>query len=289
MKNHFYQQFRVFLFILVFSIVGNTSFSQTQNELFVKVNVDPNLIISQQLYSPTACAPAAILNALRFGNKDLQSFYSKIEGDDAKQKLNSIIKKFGQKNSHVEANSVLFDDKVGMKADDILPFFNHVLGDFNHEPVQGLYFDRLSGESTNDHLKRIHRLLVHSIKNGCPPVISIRSFAAQFDQNDNKFKWQGVSAHVIVITKVPANLDSFQKGFSFTFIEPDSGSLCEGYLHIEEIRGFAAIKGSGETNFAWLADSPFLLITGPNLNLSSNRQDWFCRTFITFNYGVGKF
>lgn len=289
MKNRFYKQLQVILIIVACAFVGNVSYSAPQADFFAQADVDPGAIISQQLYSNTACAPTAVLNALRFGNENLQSLYSRIEGNDAKQKLHSIIEKFGQKKSHVKEKSVLFDNKVGMKADDILPFYNHILETFSHEPVQGLYFDKLAGETTLEHLKRIHRLLLNSIKSGYPPVISLRSFAAQRDTSDNSFKWQGVSAHVIVITRIPANLESFQKGFSFTFIDPESGTLSEAYLHIEEIRGFAAIKGSGETNFVWLDGSPFLLITGPILNLNSNQQEWHCRTIITFNYGVGRY
>lgn len=289
MISSFYQQIQVFLFTIAFAFIGNFSYSEPQNDFFVQVYVDPSSIISQQLYSNTACAPTAILNALKFGNETLQSFYSQIEGNDAKQKLHSIIEQFGHKNSHVDAQKALFDKNVGMKADDILPFYNYILEHFNHEPVQGLYFDKLSGEATQTHLQRIHRLLLHSIKNGYPPVISLRSFAAQKDTNDNTFKWQGVSAHVIVITKIPASLEPFQKGFSFTFIDPDSATLSEGYLHIEEMRRFAAIKGSSETNFVWLDGSPFLLVTSPILNLNSNQQEWYCRTLITLNYGVGRF
>lgn len=289
MKNRFYRQLQVVLFSVVCAFIGNISYSAPQADFFAQVDVEPGAIISQQLYSNTACAPTAILNALRFGNDNLRSLYSRLAGNDAKQKLHAIIEKFGHKNSHVEAQNALFDNKVGMKADDILPFYNHILKVFKHEPVQGLYFDKLASETTHDHLRRTHSLLLDSIKSGYPPVISLRSFAAQRDTNDNSFKWQGVSAHVIVVTRIPASLEPFQKGFSFTFIDPESGSLSEAYLHIEEIRGFAAIKGSGETNFVWLDGSPFLLVTGPILNLNTNQQEWHCRSIITFNYGVGRF
>lgn len=255
----------------------------------VRVAVMADKVIKQGLLSENACGPAAILNALQFGNETLQSVYQKIPGESAKDKLTHIADHYGKNASVVEKGKSLFSMESGMMADDILPFFNAILCQYNAPILQETYGDIARGESTRDHLRRMHSSLAQSIRSQVPVVASIRSFATQKDPNDGQIKWQGVAAHVILITRVPDEIKPSQKGFSFEFIDPSNGTIEEGYLHIEDIRGFVAIKGSGSESFQWLEGSPFLLTVLPSLNLDTNRQEWNSRTLMTLNYIVGSF
>jgi hypothetical protein len=272
------------LFLTALTFLNVSSFAQD-----ICVPVPSEKIIRQGLLSENACGPAAILNALQFGNENLQSVYQKIPGESANDKLIYIADHYGKNASVVEKGKTLFGIDRGMMADDILPFFNAILGQYNVPQLQETYGDLAVGESTMAHLRRMHGYLVQSIRSGVPVVASIRSFATQKDPVDGQMKWQGVAAHVILITKVPGELQPFQKGFNFEFIDPSNGTVEEGYLHIEDIRGFAAIKGSGSENFQWLDGSPFLLAVLPSLNLDTNRQEWSSRTLMTLNYIVGSF
>ncbi|OVE76604.1 hypothetical protein BVX98_05490 [bacterium F11] len=275
--------------LVVVSLSGCEASASRESPSTVGIDVDSYGIINQYLYSGSACGPTSVLNALKFGKTSFQSIYRGLSGYNDKDKLRFLINQYGSKASQVERGETLYGENRGMKADDILPFFNSILKDHSLENVQGTYFERKSNESTIDHLYRIHQLLSKSLLSEVPIITSIRSFASQERSSDSSFKWQGVAAHVILITRVPKDLKSSQKGFPFNYIDPDSGSLYEGYIYVEDIRDFHAIKGSGETDFKWIEDSPFLLVIAPHLNLDTKKQKWHWRSFITLNYGVGNF
>jgi hypothetical protein len=251
----------------------------------VGVTVDAKRVIGQQLYpKENACVPASLLNALRFGPKTHQAAFERLPGKTDKDKLLHIIEKYGVLPSQVEKRDI-FNEK-GVLADDIPLFLNAILKDFEGEAVDGMYFDRAKDESWPEFLRRVHGKLVHSLSAGFPVVVSVRSFGAV--KHDDKFLWEGLGAHAIVITRVPKKLQSYQQGFAFEFIEPSKPSLREGYLYCEEVRSFQAIKGAGQKDFKWL-DNSFLTITAPSLNIETNKQPWYARTFLMLNYGVGKF
>lgn len=256
----------------------------SQYREYISVTVNPRTIIDQDLYSDMACGPTAALNALQFGNPHLQTQFRQLAGRTHKDKLRNIILNAGQRPSVVE-HGTLYDEENGMKADDMLPFIRALLPDTTS--MQGVYFDRQQGESTEMHLQRVHRQLKASLTAGVPIITSIRSFAAQ--QSDTGHKWQGIAAHFISITGIPARLHPGQRGFSFEYIEPGKGKLAHGYLHTETVRDFLAIKGSGQTGWAWKGDSSFLIVVAPDLDLELSKQNWHDRAFMTLNYGVGAF
>jgi hypothetical protein len=254
----------------------------------VGVRVDDARIVSQALYSENACVPASVLNALRFGPPSFRKAFDTIPGEGEKDKLTHLVKTYGVKPSVVEPGPA-YDESSGIKAEDIPPFFNAILKDHGGETVEGTYFDRQPKESTGDHLRRVHGCLARSLAAGIPVVVSFRSFAAHRMKDKDDFLWEGVGAHVVLVTRVPRELDPRQKGFAFEFVEPHQVVRTEGYVGIEEVRGFKAVKGSGQKDFTWLADSPFLLVTAPVLNIGTRREAWYARSFITLNYGAGRF
>lgn len=252
---------------------------------FISVDVDPSTIIDQDVYSNMACGPTSALNALQFGNSHLQQQFQRLRGRTHTRKLKNVILGLGNHPSVVEQGT-LYNETNGMKADDMLPFMQALLPD-TPTALKGIYLDREQGESTHAHLHRIHRQLKHSLLAGVPIVTSLRSFAAQ--SSSTGYKWQGVAAHFISITGVPATLRPGQRGFSFEFIEPGNGKLASGYLHTETTRDFLAIKGSGQTGWEWRGNSAFLIVVAPDLDLDFSKQQWHDRAFMTLNYGVGAF
>lgn len=251
---------------------------------YISVDVDPSAIIDQDVYSNMACGPTSALNALQFGNPQLQAQFRQLRGRTHTQKLKNVIIGLGDRPSVVEQGT-LYNESSGMKADDMLPFMRALLPDSPY--IKGMYFDRQQGESSDAHLKRIHRQLKRSLAVGVPVVTSLRSFAAQPDNTG--YKWQGVAAHFISITGIPAQLRPGQRGFSVEYIEPGTGKLASAYLHTETVRDFLAIKGSGKTGWEWQGNSPFLIVVAPDLDLDLSKQNWHDRAFMTLNYGVGAF
>ncbi|MBA3938962.1 MAG: hypothetical protein H0X38_16065, partial [Planctomycetes bacterium] len=222
-----------------------------------------------------------------------------------------MLATFGGLPSQVDAGKPLYGDDVGVKADDIPVLFNALLAAHNQAPLAGTYLDRRDGESAAALLRRVHALLRTSLEAGIPVVASIRSFAALRAApaagrggepgkaggnapatvpvgGPEEFSWSGIGAHVVLIVAVPRVLETWQGGFAVRYADPWIGALAEGYVRSEERRGFMAVKGAGETGFAW-KDNAFVQLDAPGLDLGTSRLPWYERSFFTLNYAVGRF
>ena len=255
----------------------------------IGVEVDPARTASQQILpentAHSLCTETAFLNALRFGLPEFQKILEGLPCKTDQERLAYIAKTFGGTASVVDPKQKCSDGH-GVMADNYPVYFNAIIGPKASLRLVGTYFAKGEKEAPELHLQRIHKLLLHSLQNGVPIVTSIRSFGAE--QHGDKYYWEGISGHTILVIAVSKKLPSFAEGFAFQFIDSWSGRLCEGYVYCEKMRGFAAIKGAGEKDFQWL-DRGFLLITAPSLNLETNKEPWYARTFMMLNYGLGAF
>ena len=249
------------------------------------VQVDPAKTICQMIVPiENACTPSVFLNALRFGPPLFQKIFNELPGRSDKEKLARIIEKEGSLPSYVKPGHKIFDPKIGVFADDFPKYFNALLKKAD-ESITGMYFDVGENEKPEAHLRRIHGLLLHSLKQGVPVSTSVRSFAALL--KGDAFLWDGIAGHAILIVGVPKVLPPDAQGILFEFIEPSTGRVREGYIFSETVRGFKAAKGSG-AKVTWV-EGGFLQIVAPSLNINTAQQPWFARTFLTLNYGVGRF
>jgi hypothetical protein len=253
----------------------------------IGVDVDPTQTVCQKIVAvENACTPAVALNALRFGPASFRKVLERLPSKTDQERLTHLIERFGAAPSSVEPEQKVFDPKRGVFADDFPKFFNAILETGGVEPLTGAYFDLQEKETPEAHLRRIHAQLAHSLGSGVPVITSIRSFAAV--QHGDKYLWDGLAAHTILIVRVPKDLAAQAQGFAFGFIEPSTGAVREGYIYAETARGFQAAKGSGQTKFKWL-DRGFLLVVAPSLIIETSNQPWYARTFLTLNYGLGAF
>jgi hypothetical protein len=251
----------------------------------VGIPVAQESIIDQRLYaqSGVACTPASMLTALRVGPPTWHPLYESLSGTTPADKLAYFIKCYGSSPSTVEPKRAIFTKDSGVVADDFPAFFNPLLEHAGIHPLTGRYFDRAADETQDDQLRRIHDLLVVSLRAGVPVVTSIRVFGARLRGTD--WVWEGLTAHCILITAVPEQLENGQEGFLFRFVEPSRAAQREGYIYREMARGFQAPKGGSGP---WLVRS-FLLIQAPGLFLETERENWYARTFMTLNFGLGHF
>lgn len=248
------------------------------------VDVDPAAIARP--VPENSCAPASLLSCLRFGAAPLQRIYRQLPGDEATDKIAHLVEEYGGRPSVVDPAKTWFGADRGMFSEDILEMANAVLDAHGAAPLTGEYADRAEGEPLAVHLRRVHAWLVHSLDAGVPPIISVRSFAVQHDADD--FRWEGVASHAVLVTRVPRELAPNVRGFTFEFVEPSGATVEEGYVRIEEVRPYSAIRGSGDKDFRWITGSPFLLVEAPVLDMGQAAEEWSARTIVTLNYVIGR-
>jgi hypothetical protein len=270
----------------------------------VEVEIDSGKIICQKIV-PVAntCTPSNILNALRFGPQPFRDAFGALTGNSNEEKLMSLIFKQGSEPSSVVKGRKLFEEKLGVLSEDIPEYFNSLLPNrTDHLTLR--CFDLVKNEPHPNHLARIHKMLVSSLQKGVPIITTIRAFAAR-KQKDNRFQWEGIAQHSILIVSLPEKISDQSQGFMFRFIQPSNGKLCEGYIYTESIREFQAIKATccytyeedthefkpmegSYSDSEWIANG-FLHLVSPSLSLNTGREPWYARTFLALTCGLGRF
>lgn len=250
------------------------------------VNVEPERII-RQTEDLRHCTPATILNCLQFSKKSFRSVYDRIPGKMAREKVSFVISKYGSRDSIIKPGYKRLEDQ-GMHDEDALSFFNELLADYKAPQLNGISAYRLSSETSFDFLRRVHKCLSQSLSKEVPVVASVETYIAHEYKDIAALKWRGGYSHSILITSVPKELRSYEKGFTFEFVDSLKGTVEQGYVYTEDTREFQAVKRSG-SNFEWLGGSPFLVVILPSLGLGAEQQALNMRTIMTLSYLIGQF
>jgi hypothetical protein len=269
---------------LAFALFVLPGYAAAEQE--VSVHIDPSKIIRQTEDLPH-CTIASILNCLQFSSKSFQSVYDRLPGKMDREKLSFVIGKYRSRDSVVKPGHKRLEDQ-GMYSEDALAFFNELLADYEAPQLNGISASRLSGEISFDFLRRVHKYLAQSLSNEVPVVAGVESYAAHDYKDDVGLKWIGAYSHSILITSVPRTLKSYEKGFTFEFVDSPNGTIEQGYVYSEDIREFQAIRRSGP-RYEWVGGSPFLLTVLPSLGLATERQASNARTIMTLSDLIGQF
>ena len=263
-------------------------------ESFTGVEVDPEKVMKQQLYedSSEACGPTAMINALRFGTSEMQNVFNTLVGNDDRTRLRFTIDRyFKNKNSVVFPRAKRIGHN-GVFAADLLNAFNDLLRENNLEPLKSLELDRQDGESDRDFLERVHENLKRSLRQGVPPIIQLRSFAAM-PENEGSIRvvWKATNSHFVVLTRVPTKLREQDMGFTFDAIDSNGGRLVSGYVFGEKHLPFRAEKGTtSPAEVEWLSGRPFLLVKAPGVvSLQPRKAIWKDRVIVTLSEMIGSF
>lgn len=125
------------------------------------------------------------------------------------------------------------------------------LRDVANELARPLYLPPISqqtlflrpGESQNSHLRRVQSLLAHSLKEGFPPILSVRRYVKRNDQ------WTSVQAHFVTVTSVPGSLSSGLSSFPIRCVDSWGGRFRGGHISISE-RPFLGENANENPNLA---------------------------------------
>lgn len=262
------------------------------------VPVDRALIVNQHVdprFGMKACGPTAVINALRFSEGRESEIFSQLVGARDAMRLRFLIDRwFAGRDSLVAVDSKRFGPH-GCFAEDLLAGFNELLREHQQQPVAGQFLDRGWSEENGekilepaaDYVRRVHGLLADSLRDGLPPVVSLKSFVARRRNGpDDDIHWEPASGHYVVVTSVPKRLADHDLGFRFEYIDPNSGNTGSAWVFAEKHLSFRAFRGSNGIG-EWLDGKPFLLVIAPMIySLQPKTAEWSDRTIVALDYAI---
>lgn len=246
-------------------------------------------IVDQRLYreSENGCGPASLLNLLKFSSEEYRAAYRGLlgQGDETKMRL-VIDRYFRNRRSQINRTQNRWGVH-GVISEDLLAGLNELLEESEVEALRGSYLDRKEGESDEEMIERVHRILARSIERGVAPILSLRSFRVTA-REDKDPGWEANRHHnavVIAVSPIRSGL-----GFSAEVLDPWGGVKRNVFLHCEPSKQpFRALRGT-EDSGKWLSGSPFLQAVAPRMSSLRPRDlEWSERLVVLANYAIGDF
>lgn len=256
-------------------------------------DVIPNLegIVDQRDYEDSAngCAPASLLNLLKFSDPEYRAIYDSYIGSTDGARIRSVVNRYFKGRP-----SVVYPDQRrwgvhGIQSADLVTGLNEVLADHDLPPLNGTYLDRGEEETRAAHIKRCHDLISTSLNNGVRPILGFRSYIVRRrEKNGMEPAWEAGFFHNVVVHSI-LRPPSYT-GFEVTVLEPYRGIATSAYLHREGNRqAFRALKGL-EKEENWLDGEPFLQIVAPDLpTVRPLDLKWSDRIVIAATFLIGDF
>jgi hypothetical protein len=186
--------------------------------------------VNQLVVAGNACGPAALLNALRFGDANWQRAATAVAGETDQARLLTIIRTWGLRPSAALAGRKRWS-RHGVNVDDLC--------DMANELTQAQWLPRMGrevllaqpGESPQKLLARTHNRLTGSLRRGLPPIISIRRIVRR-PGKDQTVTWDVLQGHYVTVIGVPAKLDKHATELPVSYVDPWGGKRGEGRLVI---------------------------------------------------------
>lgn len=194
-----------------------------------------------------------------------------------KEEVDCIISDLKQIDSVKNKNQKAFGDH-GIHLEDIVTYVNK-----KYTMKWALYFlDRHEIESYSIYVRRVYDIL----KNAHRPIIEIRTFVAKGYALDRMiehipgyatlsidYKWFNHGGHFHVVESVQEEINEWDIGFSYRFIESITGKVETGYIYFEKYHKYTAYKDYDALNekgfYEWHSGYPFMLVITPNINCGS--------------------
>ena len=244
-------------------------------------------IISQKSIGEQACGVCALLNALKFGGEAERTAAAKIKGSNDEDRVQTIIEVYGHVPSDAYPERSRYREDEGMCDREMLGMVQDFLTQNGLGRIEGGYLDRAKEEPVGTHLRKVHAKLRRSLDLGFPPIVLIRSFAAEPDSKfEAGYSWGGLCGHWVSIVSLPEKLEPDAISFVMQVADSASGRLQECFVHEEQFRNFTAAKGDTRT-YTWpTVPRPFLVVTTPGIGLYTAKVPWFLRSNVVLSYGI---
>lgn len=219
--------------------------SGAQPDGFVSVRVAEGSVARQGDLDANACGPVCVVNSLSLGDAACQKALKGLAGDSPAERAQTVVERFASKKSR-DYGEGKRTRKDGVSCADLTDIASKVVAKAGLKS-EGQFLDRQEGESDRSFLKRVHGIFADSLRDGRPPMISRRSFAAEADsKKPGEYVWNSVAGHFVVVTSVREKLSDHDWGFTFEFVDPETGHVESGYIYLERERGFTAARGNAK-------------------------------------------
>lgn len=246
-------------------------------------------VFKQAAIGSMACGPCSLYNSLVAGGAEHRAVARALSGATAEEKIHSLITRFGSAASVVYPNHrTRYEEDLGTTTADLVAIANDLLFSEGAQAVEGRWLKRLEGESQDEQLRRIHRAFSSAT---LPPIIEVRSFVADVKERGDPL-WEGLFGHFLVVRSVdPLPDDGQASGFLMHCADSSSGRIIPVFASIERYRPFTATDGftvdqKGKEHWHWAPNSPFMLLTAPDLSLRTQRGAWYERTIMAMTWGL---
>lgn len=258
----------------------------------VKIEVSKEAAVNQREFpdSINGCGPASILNLLTFGRLELQAVRAKMLGGDDATRMRFLVDRLFQ-----NRKSVVYPRRQrwgvhGVASADLATGINELLEESGVKPLRASYLDRKPGEGNDIFQERIFSWMERSIKNGIPPILSLRSYVVRYRDGKKDPAWETTHQHFVTLTGITAEGGKRVGGFPAAIIDSNGPKLTEIHLYVEPNgQPFRAMKGVIEEN-RWLDGQPYLLVLAPEVrSLFPADLEWSERFLIVADFLIGDF
>ncbi len=239
--------------------------------------------------SANGCAPATVLNLLRFGGEEFVPVEKGLVGASDAVKMRFLVDRYLRgRPSAVFAGQPRWGAH-GVEATDLAAGLRELFEEHGAAACGATYLDRETDEGEVDHLKRVCGLVRDSIAAGVHPILNLRSFhVKRREENGGDPLWEpGVSHYVLVLA---IRGEPSETGVELEVLDPWKAHRTVIYLHREangrDFRALKGVSGSGK----WLGGRPFLQVLAPDVpTLRPADVEWSGRYLVVANHLIGRF
>ncbi|MFT6181200.1 MAG: hypothetical protein ACJAQT_002224 [Akkermansiaceae bacterium] len=215
-------------------LLGSTVLQAAPNWLAAPVPHSPP--VNQLRTDGNACGPACLLDAFRAGSTKWQTSIAKVEGKTDTAKLKKIIRVYGKRGSQLDPKRARWNGRFGVGGSDLADMANELRRERWMGTVKQEIFFKTPRETNLTLLKRAHKRLSTSLKNGLPPILRVRRVAYRAPLGSSTKSWLAVKRHYLVLTGLPAKLPKNATSFVVTYHDPWGGKSYQGSVHIPDAK-----------------------------------------------------
>ena len=243
----------VFYLFALFNLVAQEEWLYAPN-----ANTTP---INQLKASGNACGPAALLNASQMGEKKWQASFAAIPGQNDRNRILSLIKKYGIVRSAHIPTRLRYNSNKGINVADLTDMANDMRVSRWQPKLNYQLLFRDERTPSQRQLEETHALLRKSLKKGYPPVLHLQRVARRHFKRSQQIIWMPVKSHFVVLTGLPDRIPRGSTSFPVTYLDPWGGRHLRGIIRVPkaEFRALPVISGHDVNN----AISPNLVAEFP--------------------------
>ena len=189
--------------------------------------------INQRRAYGNGCGPASLLNAFQYGSEKWQKVFTAVPGTNSNTRIRYVVAAWGKKPSRHIKGTQRWKPKEGVNLLDLTDMANEMRLAHFLPKIKNEVLSQKSNESRSQFLQRVRAKLAKSLKNGLPPILSIRRYAYRYSKEVGQKSWWPIRAHFVVVIEIPDTLAKNATSFKIRYVDPYGGFVREGRIQTE--------------------------------------------------------